>query len=220
MDFKEPQLPRTNETDIRSISGLISATPDMPAGAPRNFSQQFRIVTGVLYFFDTIASAWYAAGNNVVSSAGQLIVNVAGTIQGVAALIWDGAKLAVTGDIELPTNHTLNSPTDGALSFGQSGPSHVNLIGAGPPGISTPGRSVGLQPGQGVDSGIDGDIFLYPNSANTSNSRTGGFLIIPTSAGTPSGTPHQTTFPSLVYDTTNDKLWSYNGGSWKAVTFT
>lgn len=50
---------------------------------------------------------------------------------------------------------------------------------------------------------------------------TSGWLWISSCAGTPTGAPSATfagTVP-LVYDSTNNKLHIFNGGSWKAVTF-
>jgi hypothetical protein len=47
---------------------------------------------------------------------------------------------------------------------------------------------------------------------------TTGFLYIPTCAGTPSGTPAaQTGTVAIVYDTTNHKLYIYDG-AWKGGT--
>jgi hypothetical protein len=49
---------------------------------------------------------------------------------------------------------------------------------------------------------------------------TDGFTYIPTCAGTPTGTPTaQTGVKAMVYDTTNNKFWVYNG-AWKSVTLT
>lgn len=51
-----------------------------------------------------------------------------------------------------------------------------------------------------------------------STSATDGFLYIPTCAGAPSGTPTLATGKkALVYDTTNNKFYIYNG-AWKSVT--
>ena len=49
---------------------------------------------------------------------------------------------------------------------------------------------------------------------------TGGFLYLPTCAGTPTGVPTAYTGKvPMLYDTTNNKLWIYNG-SWRSATFT
>jgi hypothetical protein len=65
---------------------------------------------------------------------------------------------------------------------------------------------------------IDGSGNVVVNTAAISTSATDGFLYIPTCAGTPSGTPTSYTGRvPLVYDSTNDKLYAYNG-SWKSTT--
>ena len=53
------------------------------------------------------------------------------------------------------------------------------------------------------------------SNGQTSTSRTSGFLYVPTSAGVPTGTPvnEQTGSLAMVYDSTNDNLYVYNG-SW------
>lgn len=52
--------------------------------------------------------------------------------------------------------------------------------------------------------------------AALATSATDGFLYVPTCAGTPTGTPTAYTgkVPN-VYDTTNNKRYTYNGGAWK-----
>lgn len=60
-------------------------------------------------------------------------------------------------------------------------------------------------------------IFGNGTSAKATNA-TDGFLMIPTCAGAPSGTPahlYDSSVP-LIYDSTNNKLYVYDGG-WKAT---
>jgi len=65
---------------------------------------------------------------------------------------------------------------------------------------------------------IDSPGNIVIGTAALSTTATDGFLYIPTCAGTPTGTP--TTYTGrapMVLDTTNNKLYLYNGG-WKGVT--
>lgn len=57
---------------------------------------------------------------------------------------------------------------------------------------------------------------LVLGSAALTTNATGGFLYIPTCAGTPTGTP--TAFTGrvpMVFDTTNSQFWFFTGGAWK-----
>ncbi|MCA1615057.1 MAG: hypothetical protein LC795_15675 [Acidobacteria bacterium] len=67
---------------------------------------------------------------------------------------------------------------------------------------------------------IDRNRNVVVGTAALSTSAADGFLYIPTSAGTPTGTP--TSYAGrapLVYDTTNNKLCVYAGGAWRCATF-
>lgn len=51
-----------------------------------------------------------------------------------------------------------------------------------------------------------------------STTATNGFLYIPSCAGLPTGTPATITgMVPIVFDTANDNLYAYNGGSWHHV---
>lgn len=55
---------------------------------------------------------------------------------------------------------------------------------------------------------------LATNAAN-------GFFYIPTTAGTPTGTPTAVAGKvPVVYDTVNNKFYVYSGGAWRSVTLT
>lgn len=73
--------------------------------------------------------------------------------------------------------------------------------------------------GSGAGTGSYGDFIVTPGVSTTT--RKGGFLYIPISAGTPTGTPTNAggNGVPLVYDTSNNKLYAYNG-AWKSVTLT
>ena len=57
---------------------------------------------------------------------------------------------------------------------------------------------------------------IKQNNSKLSPTSKGGFLNIPYCLGTPTGIPNS--IPSLVYDSTNDKLYIYVT-RWKSVTF-
>jgi hypothetical protein len=66
--------------------------------------------------------------------------------------------------------------------------------------------------------GYDGsDVFAGTNAA-IATTATKGFFFPPVMAGTPTGTPHYTSQPAVVLDSTNNKLWAYLNGAWKGVT--
>lgn len=104
-------------------------------------------------------------------------------------------------------------------------------ITAGSSGDSSNGATLRLQGGvyggdggsayiQGSTSGVsgdDGDVIL--GFVNTSTTRNGNFVYIPTINGHPTGTPNNATGVAITFDTTTDKLYIYNGG-WKSVTLT
>lgn len=67
---------------------------------------------------------------------------------------------------------------------------------------------------------IDGSGNIIVNTAAVSTSATDGFLYISSCAGSKTDTPTSYTGRvPMVYDTTNNKLWIYNG-TWKSSTFT
>jgi hypothetical protein len=57
---------------------------------------------------------------------------------------------------------------------------------------------------------------MVVGTAALATSATGGFLYVPTCAGTPTGTPTtQTGTAPIIVDTTNHKLYFFSGGTWR-----
>jgi len=59
----------------------------------------------------------------------------------------------------------------------------------------------------------DGNKNVSIGTAAIATTATDGFLYIPTCAGAPTGTPtSKTGLAPMVYDSTNNKFWMYDGG--------
>ena len=97
------------------------------------------------------------------------------------------------------------------LSSGSGFTDGIRIVQAGVAPISflTNGTARAKIPGAGG--------LVVGNSAIATNT-TDGFLYVPSCAGTPTGTPtSQTGTTPIVYDSTNSKIYFYNG-SWKSLT--
>lgn len=82
---------------------------------------------------------------------------------------------------------------------------------AGPPQV---GGSITLSPGVGTGTD-DGNVYIGA-AASTSDTRNGNFVYLPTSTGTPTGTPVANPgLASAVIDTTNERIYVLVGGVWK-----
>ena len=80
------------------------------------------------------------------------------------------------------------------------------------------GASVARMRTDGTRTLFTGQNIVLSSAALATNA-TSGFTYIPTCAGTPTGVPTAYTGTvAMVYDTTNNKLYIYNG-AWKASTF-
>lgn len=67
-----------------------------------------------------------------------------------------------------------------------------------------------------VDSPSIPTINLNWISPTVPTTNTSGFYFMPTCAGAPTGTPIAGK-GAFIYDTTNNKLYVYNGSAWKSV---
>lgn len=99
------------------------------------------------------------------------------------------------------------------------------------------GATIDLTGGNGTGTGNGGDIVMIPGAASGTGARghvvlngtgaalatnaAGGFVCVPSCAGTPTGTPANipTGASPMVYDTSANKLWIHNG-SWRGVVLT
>lgn len=77
-----------------------------------------------------------------------------------------------------------------------------------------------IAPGFGANSqgGPSGKLFLGQSSVDSA--LPSGLVYINTVTGTPSVVSGTTDYVPLIYDTSANKLWAQNGGTWRSVTFT
>jgi hypothetical protein len=78
------------------------------------------------------------------------------------------------------------------------------------------GGNVFVAGGAGGGTGSRGNVAFNDTNAALATTATGGFVCLPSMAGTPTGTPADvpTGTTPFVFDTTGQKLWTYSGGAW------
>jgi hypothetical protein len=139
----------------------------------------------------------------VGGSTTQVQYNNAGSFGGDANFTWDKDNQVLT----------ITDP-------GSSNYLRIYALGGGPLAIDTnsgasldilSGSTLALRPGSGAD--------ISTAAAGLATNATSGFFRIPYCAGTPTGTPTAGTDLVLQYDSSNNKLYVYNG-AWKSVTLT
>lgn len=122
---------------------------------------------------------------------------------------------------------------DGGGTSGAGG--KLTLGGGDAPGANSLGGGTDVISGAGTGTSHGGDIAILPASGGTrrgnvqlnnpgsasTTTATGGFVMLPTCAGTPTGVPGDipTGAVPMIVDTTGNKLWLYMGGAWKSATF-
>lgn len=155
------------------------------------------------------------AGNNGTgtdpATPGEIIITAGDSSTPISP---GGRVLITSGD------HTDSGEGGGILIHsGQGnsgGPGGIIEIATGSSGGGNAnGSSIGIESTSPSGSGIGGDLFL--NGVVLSTTAKGKFIVIPSCAGTPTGTPNGNI--RMVYDSSNNKLYVYNG-AWKSVTLT
>jgi len=140
-----------------------------------------------------------------------------------------GGKVTITGGAGNSGGNVELLGKDSAGSFGA--PGNVTVTAGNAAGGFAVGGAVTLTGGNGASGWRGGAVLLKPgtgspagnvgmdNGGAIATNATGGFFLIPTCAGTPTGTPASvpTGAVPLVFDTTGVKLWIYTGGAWKGV---
>lgn len=185
------------------------------------------------------------ASSSPAGPDGAVQYNNAGEFGGNSGMVYDGAgSLALSAGLAVGDSLTVVNEIslgDTLLMFPADGGQIAGTGGTGihePPGLTfnqvvtnylringystedgADGQSVSMQGGFSSGGGNDGDIILIPSTNTSDTSRNGGFLCIPLSTGTPTGTPVNASRYPMVFDYSANKLWVYNG-SWKSVTFT
>lgn len=118
-----------------------------------------------------------------------------------------------------------SSGVGGAISISAGGSGGTNTNGAdigitASDGIGTNrGGTITLQAGsKGAGSNEHGNVVTNGQASARATTATGGFLTIPSCAGTPTGVP--ASIPAgnvaLIYDSTNNRIYIYNG-AWRMI---
>jgi len=174
-----------------------------------------------LYGIGIAASGSVGIGSSPTATS-RLIVSDSKTIASAAGAVWDGVKfaastLSVTGATGIATAAGFNFTTIQAPTIAGDTATCAIATAATLYVTAAPiaGANVTITAGQAIKVGA-GSIVCQ--GAALATDATNGFLYIPTCAGTPNGTPTtQTGTIPIVYDTTNHKLYIYDG-SWVGGT--
>lgn len=162
-------------------------------------------------------------GSTNGSSGGALTMRGGDGTASTSALNRPGGAVSIRGGNAAGTNNlaggsavTITGGAGGTDSAVAAGGGAVSLVGGAAGGNNKPGGNVLLTGGAGNGTGNKGNVAV-DNGGALATTATGGFLGIPTCAGTPTGVPANvpTGSVAMVYDTTNNKLYVYNG-AWKA----
>ena len=130
--------------------------------------------------------------------------------------VWDKATLTAGSGISI-TNGA------GSITIAATGGGSGDVVGPASVNFNELSRFKGVDPNEieGSGWGTESDD-LYPVNSGAA-SMTQGFIWIPRGGGAP-GTPGNSSLMSgrapLYFDSSNNKLYAYNGTTWKSVTLT
>jgi hypothetical protein len=184
----------------------------------RNDTGKLQFMAGAIVGFDLDASAGVNVHAGIVVDGGNVVLSRAGSGTEVTAYVINSATAANSSSaIEIQVGGT--AAGDPYLRFVVSGGSTWSVGAKNSSNDSlyfSPGLSLTTNPV--LELAVNGSQVLGTRVALATNA-TDGFTYIPTCAGAPSGTPTAVTGKvPVVYDTTNNRLYAYNG-AWKSVVF-
>lgn len=170
-----------------------------------------------IVFTPTLTQTGNGQSTHIVQIAGSMVVN--GTGVNSCELLRINPNFTATSTINNAMGlHILAAAGTGTINNGYSLFVEAPSVGTNKTAVYAENLSVGFTGITPPTSGarIAGTTVIG-NGAN-STSATGPFLYITTCAGTPTGTPTAYTGAvAMVYDTTNQKFYIYNG-AWRSVT--
>lgn len=159
-------------------------------------------------------------GGSAPNGGGVTIAGHDGTASDGGAVTITGGKSFVASGVAGPVTVTGGA---GATSGSFSPGANVAIVGGAAGSSGANGGDVMLKGGNGSAGATHrGNVVLNGAVAALSTSADGGFVTLPTCAGTPTGSPSNILAGNIpcVVDTTNSKLYINFGGTWKSVTLT
>lgn len=208
------QLTRSAKTPATLL--LTAQVTNVVASTSMTFTTPTLTASAAVVANTSVTTPLYASTGTMNITAGGQIVMAAGG-QGNPISITSSNNTGGAGGNSSVTAGN-GSSTGGTLSL-KSGNGAAGIGGSITIAAGTGGNAIGgdisITPGAGSGGSQAGALTLGVGAPATA--AFGGFPYMPAMGGAPSGAPTaKTGFCPFVYDTTNNKLWIYNG-SWKGI---